>query len=105
MLSGMDPAFTIGNAITIICVIFGAGGAWVAVKLGLSDLGRDFRENQAAVEKHFQGVHREMNALRDEFVRKDVDGERDKLISIQLSNLREELSRQSRRIEDLDKRK
>lgn len=113
---GMDAGqFTIGNGITIAVVIFGAGGAWVAVKIGLSDLKAhsslqfdEFNKKMdgitSDVKAQFVEVHKDMDVLKGEFVRADVNRERDKNIDLRMGVVAEEVRRANARIDELSRK-
>lgn len=125
--------FTLEHAITIGGIIFFAGGAWVALKLGqrdlklysklqfqevnrkmdasTSDVKAQFQEVhrnvdgiKSDVKDQFQEVHREMAAIRGEFVRADVDRERDKNIDLRMAVVAEEVRRANTRIDELNRK-
>lgn len=98
----LDPQFTVGNAVTIGLLVFGAGGAWVSIRAGLRDVKGRQVQDAAHVAREFTEVHREMSALRNEFVRKDVDRERDEKFTLQIQTLKEQWDRQSRRFDELE---
>lgn len=88
----IDPHITVGNLITIGAIVFGAGGAWYSAAKGMDGISVRLTELASGVAK-----------IREEFVRKDVDLERERMYELRLQSLQKQLDASLVRISELEK--
>ena len=81
------PVISLGNILTLVGMVFFAGGAWVAIKQGLADVKQSQTESTAAVNDRLDRMSSEIASIREKYISKELDNEREKLFDAKIQRL------------------
>ncbi len=86
----IDTKISLGQILAAAVGLFGAGGAWYALKLGQANTDRKIDEAQKTTTSRLDQLSRDIDSVKTEYLRKDLSEANEKLLAQRVEALERE---------------